>query len=1029
MYDHCLNGELNSGDVSMMVMATTFVMLQTPAMGIAQAGLIRRKNALSMIMQVLFGLVIGSLLWFIAGFSLTFGPSLGGVIGSPEWSMLIAIDVNDCMPNGMAPTIPVSIFFGTITESLPSRSPTRHDEPLHARVYTRLPDLRGTHHLPPPPTSTLSSVRSLLLASITAEALMVPVIVSGAWAEKLRFSAFIVFVVVWPFLVYYPLAHWIWNPNGWMAQLGVLDFAGGLTIHTSSGVAALVVSACMQRRKTMAHTQLAHHNIPLAVLGAALIWGGWYSFNGGSAFAATAQAGYAIVNTHIAACGGGMVWVVFTRLRANHWALMEVVNGALAGLATVTPASGFVEPWAALVIGLIGGVISYWTVILFKDVLRLDDVLDVSSLQGVPGLVGSFLLGIFANPALTVSEKQVGVLYAGWESFAGVRFMALQAFGCAVAAAWSALMTMLLIIIMKWTMKIDVSPHVEEVGLDITQIGEQAYDERLALLDDVGIDGATKRLLVAAAQGNVHSVRAIINGGVPVDVVDYDGRSALHLAASEGRVRMCSFLLNASDDPVQLMAIEDRFGRTPLEDAVVGKQHEVVVMLRGMGATMRSTEELGYVLLHSASTGEVREVRRLLESGVDATWADYDARSALHLGAVEGHVEVVRALLNAGALVTAIDRWGHTPLDDALSFGHEDVVNALDPTGEAYNLLVIDRERMLSDKSRDPITVLISPASDGASHPSFPQPVVECGGAATERSTLLLPNSPSTSIQSADYAALHSTDIQLSPGSDIESAQGEAGVAELCDAAGSSNLREVNRLLTKGADVNGKDYDHRTVLHIAACTGDLAVLQRILDVPNVNVNCIDRWHTTPLKDALSNDFIEGAQLLKAHGAISIDEHVGPQLCAAASTGNMQALVKFKLQGVDLSTGDCASVSHCRKYERSSRFLLLGRANSAAVHAAVEACSPADLHTAPHLAPHNASRRSIMFPVHPTLSPHWSDDSRTALSLAASEGQTSIVQWLLAQGISPECTDRYGYTPLDDARRGGHTEVVAILEGR
>ena len=325
--------------------------------------------------------------------------------------------------------------------------------------------------------------------------------------------------------------------------------------------------------------------------------------------------------------------------------------------------------------------------------------------------------------------------------------------------------------------------------------------------------------------------------------------------------------------------------------------------------------------------------------------------------------------------------------------------------------------------------MLISPASDGASHPSFPQPVVECGGAATERSTLLLPNSPSTSIQSADYAALHSNDIRLSPGSDIEIAQGEAGVAELCDAAGSSNLREVNRLLTKGADVNGKDYDHRTVLHIAACTGDLAVLQRILDVPNINVNCIDRWHTTPLKDALSNDFIEGAQLLKAHGAISIDEHVGPQLCAAASTGNLQALVKFKLQGVDLSTGDCASVSHCRKYERSSRFLLLGRANSAAVHAAVEACSPADLHTAPHLAPHNASRRSIMFPVHPTLSPYWSDDSRTALSLAASEGQTSIVQWLLAQGISPECTDRYGYTPLDDARRGGHTEVVAILEGR
>ena len=172
MYDHCLNGELNSGDVSMMVMATTFVMLQTPAMGIAQAGLIRRKNALSMIMQVLFGLVIGSLLWFIAGFSLTFGPSLGGVIGSPEWSMLIAIDVNDCMPNGMAPTIPVSIFFGTITDSLPSRSPTRHmtrhsthacipDCPTYA-VRTTCP------HLPPlrsPPYDHCFSLPSLLKPS------------------------------------------------------------------------------------------------------------------------------------------------------------------------------------------------------------------------------------------------------------------------------------------------------------------------------------------------------------------------------------------------------------------------------------------------------------------------------------------------------------------------------------------------------------------------------------------------------------------------------------------------------------------------------------------------------------------------------------------------------------------------------------------------------------------------------------------------------------------------------------------------
>lgn len=229
---NCFDKKFDDGDTAFMLFATTVVMIQTPAMGLAQAGMIRRKNSLSMIMQTMAGMAIGSLLWFAFGFSLTFGPSVGsaGLIGNFDWCFF-SIPVRDCIPNyPMANSIPGQLF----------------------------------------------GVFQMMFA------LMTPVIVTGAWCEKMNFQAFLVFIVFWPILVYYPTSHWVWNSDGWLAKRGVLDFAGGTVIHESSGIAGLVVSAVLQRRKATAH--VAHHNLPLTAFGACFVWSGWYSFNGGSAY-------------------------------------------------------------------------------------------------------------------------------------------------------------------------------------------------------------------------------------------------------------------------------------------------------------------------------------------------------------------------------------------------------------------------------------------------------------------------------------------------------------------------------------------------------------------------------------------------------------------------------------------------------------------------------------------------------------------------------------------------------------------------
>eukprot|EP01094_Clydonella_sp_ATCC50884_P027977 TRINITY_DN8270_c0_g1_i1.p1 TRINITY_DN8270_c0_g1~~TRINITY_DN8270_c0_g1_i1.p1 ORF type:complete len:463 (-),score=129.86 TRINITY_DN8270_c0_g1_i1:103-1347(-) len=393
-------------------------------MGIAQAGMIRRKNSLSMLLQTMSGMMIGSVMWFIIGFALTFGDDVGGFIGDMEYTFLVELPLIKCVPR-YSSTIPASVF---VTFQM-------------------------------------------------MFALMVPVIITGAWAEKLNFRAFLVFVIVWPILVYYPLAHWVWG-GGFLAELGAVDFAGGITIHTNAGIASLVVALIMRRRPHHKELQGEHHNIPLTIIGGAFIIMGWYGFNGGSSLAADGVGALAFLNTHIAMCTSGLTWMFIAFCSDRHFHLSEVVNGAFAGMAGITPGSGFVAFWAAFVIGIIVGIGSYFTSWFLANRVQLDDVLDVSSLQGTPGIIGSVLTGFFA----TRSANPGGV--DGWFYGRGIQIV-YQMAGVGIAIIWSGFWTFVLVLAMDRTIGIHVSIESQEAGLDTTEVGEVAYDGQESQEDGV----------------------------------------------------------------------------------------------------------------------------------------------------------------------------------------------------------------------------------------------------------------------------------------------------------------------------------------------------------------------------------------------------------------------------------------------------------------------------------------------------------------------------------------------------------------
>jgi ammonium transporter, Amt family len=404
---------IDSGDTSWMLISTGLVMLMTPALGFFEAGLIRSKNALSVLVQTFSGIAILSTLWFVFGFTLVFAPSQGGIIGGLDWVFFKDVPIYDSLE--YAGTIP-GVTFATF---------------------------------------------QMMFAVIT------PLLITGAFAERLKWSSFFIFIIAWSVLVYYPLAHWIWG-RGWLADLGVFDFAGGIVIHTSAGLASIAAALVLGRRRNFGPDIMVPHNIPLAVLGASLLWIGWFGFNAGSALSSGSLAANTLLVTQIASVTSALVWLFLSWRRSGKPSTTAVINGAISGLAGVTPASGFITAQSSFFLGIVLGFASYFGILLIKERFKIDDALDVSSVHGITGIVGSIAIGLVATTIINPNGPN-GLLYGNsWQ-------LATQALGVAVAAALAFVVTILIMKVIDATIGLKVKEEEEEIGLDITQHAERAY--------------------------------------------------------------------------------------------------------------------------------------------------------------------------------------------------------------------------------------------------------------------------------------------------------------------------------------------------------------------------------------------------------------------------------------------------------------------------------------------------------------------------------------------------------------------------
>jgi len=405
---------MNSGDTAWLLVSSALVMLMTPALGFFYGGLVREKNVLATIMHSFFILCLISVQWVLWGYSLAFGPDHGGVIGGLDWL-----------------------------------------------------GLRGVGAEPDPDYGATVPHQAYMLFQMMF-AIITPALISGAFAERKRFSAFVLFSLLWATLVYDPIAHWVWGAGGWLHTLGVLDFAGGAVVHISSGVAALVTALVLGPRIGFATEPMEPHDGTYVVLGAGLLWFGWFGFNAGSAITAGGLATSAFVATNTAAATGALAWTAVGWWRKGQPSVLGAAAGCIAGLATITPASGYVDVWAALIIGAAAGVGCYFAVQLTKALLRADDALDVFGVHGVGGTIGVLATGLFASAAVNSSAAN-GLL------FGNPRQLGLQVLAVIVVWAYSAVATLVLLKVVDAAVGLRVSEEHERAGLDVSQHGERAY--------------------------------------------------------------------------------------------------------------------------------------------------------------------------------------------------------------------------------------------------------------------------------------------------------------------------------------------------------------------------------------------------------------------------------------------------------------------------------------------------------------------------------------------------------------------------
>ena len=402
----------DSGDTAWMLTSSALVLLMAmPGLALFYGGLVRAKNFLSVLVQCGAVAALASVLWIIVGYTLAFGNVTNGWLGGGNAWMLIDL--------------------GNVREG------------------TAIPE-------------SLFALFQMTFAAIT------PALMVGAWVDRARFGWVLTFCGLWGLVVYAPVAHWIWG-GGWLATaIGTLDWAGGIVIHTTAGISALVIAVMLGKRKGFPQTLMLPHSPALTMAGAALLWVGWFGFNGGSAVAANDDAAAAIITTHVAAAVAALVWLLVERLTVGKPTSVGFATGAIAGLATVTPAAGFISPGAAILFGAAGAIVCYFMIQLVKQKLEIDDSLDVFAVHGVGGMLGSILLGLF------LSEGMGGTGYAEGMGM-GTQVVA-QVVGVALTVVWSVIGTVILAVMASMLFPMRVSEDTEREGLDIASHGERAWE-------------------------------------------------------------------------------------------------------------------------------------------------------------------------------------------------------------------------------------------------------------------------------------------------------------------------------------------------------------------------------------------------------------------------------------------------------------------------------------------------------------------------------------------------------------------------
>ena len=410
--------KLDTGDTAWMLTSTALVLMMTiPGLALFYGGLVRKKNVLATLMQSFAICCLVTVLWFLVGYSLAFtdGGGMQAYLGG----------------------LTKAFFRGVTVDSLAV--------------------------LPTDPPTTLTIPESVFAMFQLTFAIITPALICGAFADRMKFSALLWFMGLWLIVVYCPVAHWVWG-NGFLGGAGVLDFAGGTVVHVNSGVAGLVAALLLGRRVGLGSETLAPHNLVLSLIGASLLWVGWFGFNAGSATAANGLAGMAMTVTQIAAATAALAWMFAEWVTHGKPSMLGIISGAVAGLVAITPASGFVAPMGAFWIGLAAGVICFWAVVWLKNKLKYDDALDVFGIHGVGGITGAILTGVFADPA--IQKTGTGLLYGNAAQ------VGIQLYGIVWTILWSAIASTVILKVVDLLIGIRVNRETEVEGLDLNLHGE-----------------------------------------------------------------------------------------------------------------------------------------------------------------------------------------------------------------------------------------------------------------------------------------------------------------------------------------------------------------------------------------------------------------------------------------------------------------------------------------------------------------------------------------------------------------------------